>query len=238
MIVAARHRADLEQVARAPQPQTPCTAETLRCHDATSYLAELRPCCRGHLIAMMTVVQQVFDEMGLPWWADYGTLLGAVRNPLTTWANYPWLPQEGRPEGPLAPGIIPHDKDADLGFFAADWPQVVTAANRMIRMGLHVHIKHATQGLKVRLSRINKTNIDLFGWHGGPDGRMVRSSYIQCDQFKGKGFHRRTLEPFSTVRWEGLTLPAPVNPAAFCEFRYGTEWREPIPDNNDGIRRL
>src|SRR5690606_5089095 len=75
-----------EMLLRLPKAPAigPCTRQSARCPDARDYLTELRPCCRSHLIETMSAVAEVFKEVGCKWWADYGTLLGAVRNPLTT----------------------------------------------------------------------------------------------------------------------------------------------------------
>ena len=42
------------------------------------------------------------------------------------------------------------------------------------------------------------------------------------------------LFPLSTVPWEGMTLPAPRDPEAFLEMRYGADWRRPVAANNKG----
>src|SRR5690606_15010192 len=112
------------------------------------YLAELRPCCRQHLRDLMESLHAVFTELRVRWWLDYGTLLGAVRNPLTTWADYHWLPQDGRAAGPLHPGIVPHDKDADLGVLGEDWPKLQRAAARLRKLGHHVALRPAGQSMK------------------------------------------------------------------------------------------
>src|ERR1041385_4161145 len=92
---AAYQRAMLARSLQGGQPG-PCTAQTLRCGTARSYQVELPRCCRAHLIRIVTAAVEALEEFKVTYWADYGTLLGAVRNPLTTWADYPWLPQEGR----------------------------------------------------------------------------------------------------------------------------------------------
>lgn len=229
----------VERLARKRQAKDtgPCTAQTDRCADARDHKRELRPCCRGHLVALMASIAGALDALGVAWWADYGTLLGAVRNPLTTWADYPWLSQDDRAAGPLAPGILPHDKDADLGVEGGAWDIVRTRLPKMMPPGTRVHPFPSQRELKVMLSVRNKTNVDLFFWHARPDGTRYRDGYAGVDQYKGREFAADMLYPLSTVAWEGLTLPAPRDPAAFCAMRYGPNWRTPIPANNDGVRR-
>lgn len=219
---------------------TGCTAETARCAHARNYRRELPDCCRQHLVDISRKVAAAFDTHGVTYWMDYGTLLGAVRNPLTTWADYPWLPQEGRPPGPLAPGVIPHDKDADWGALLSEWGEAV-AALRQYCPDLDVTERHSRGMLKIRVSSSNHTNLDIFFWlqRPGPTGvLMARKNYVMAlDRFKGRHFDRADLFPLTRIEWEGLSLPAPRDPAAFCEFRYGPNWRTPIAANNDGVGR-
>lgn len=239
MYAAERTRIDVAQVTRGPDPSAPpCTRDTPRCADARSYLAALRPCCRGHLVAMMGHLIAVFAELRVRWWADYGTLLGAVRNPMTTAADYPWL--TGLPAGPLAPGIIPHDKDGDLGVLFEDWPKLQRAVSRLRRFGYQPILRPIGWKLKLRFSPLNHTNIDVFCWlrdEQRPEMRRRNRYVAHLDECKGREFPESALFPVTTVPWEGLTLPAPADPEAFCAFRYGPGWRVPIAANHDGVRR-
>jgi phosphorylcholine metabolism protein LicD len=212
-----------------------CTKDTLRCPEARNYGKVLPECCRGHLRRMMADFQESCARHGVRWWADYGTLLGAVRNPLTTAEDYPWL--DGLPDGPLAPGIVPHDKDCDLGAYRDDWLKMLKVWRDLKKMGYHVKARNQSASLKIHLSTMNLTNIDVFTWKAAGDGVMKRLTYIGADRYKGKAFPGAWLVPLSTVEWEGMTLPAPADPAAFCAFRYGDSWMTPIPANHDGVPR-
>lgn len=214
-----------------------CTRQTLRCADAKSYQSALRPCCRGHIRQIVADTARVLADHDVPWWLDYGSLLGAVRNPLTRWADYPWLPQDERPAGPLAPGIVPHDKDADAGFLGADWSKLMRVRAALERMGYVAIAKPHGLKMKVRLSQSNTTNLDLFGWREKVGGVLFRPRYINVDNYKGRDFPAKWVRPLGTVEWEGITLPAPNNPVEFCAFRYGESWKTPIPANHDGKRR-
>jgi len=243
MTAAAQfHRAQLAARINGPAMLGHCSRETLRCADARQYGAELRSCCRGHLRQVVADTVGVLREADIAFWADYGTLLGAVRNPLTTWADYPWLSQEGRPAGPLAPGIVPHDKDADFGVLATDWTNLLNVKPALENLGYNVVLRPHGGSIKIRLSAVNHSNLDLFLWREhrllGQSGILLRRPhYINVDQFKGRDFLKARLEPAATIEWEGLTLPAPSDPEGFCAFRYGPNWRTPIPANHDGVRR-
>jgi hypothetical protein len=212
-----------------------CTARTPRCHTARNYREPLRACCRGHIVAMVAAVRGALNEAGVVWWADYGTLLGAVRNPLTTWADYPWLPQS---DDPIPPGIVPHDKDADLCAMASDWAKAQRAVRGMAALpGYSLQIRPNRQSMKVRLSAMNRTNVDLFFWNERRGGEMYRPMYIEVDNYKGRDFPRSLLFPLGTVEWEGMTLPAPRDPEEFLAMRYGDTWMTPVAANHDGVRR-
>lgn len=216
---------------------TVCTAETPRCPTARSYDHVLPDCCRAHIRRIMVDLQASFATHGVTWWADYGTLLGAVRNELTTKSDYHWLPQDQLPEGPIPPGIIPHDKDADLGAFTRDWRQILKVIADMQALGYDVLVRSNSAKFKVRISPINHTNIDVFTWTEAVDGTLHRRTYIGVDKFKGKSFPAAWVHTPRTIRWEGLEIPAPADPAAFCAFRYGPGWQTPIAANHDGVRR-
>ncbi len=176
----------------------------------------------------------MFQSFGILVWADYGTLLGAVRNPLTTPANYPWLKMT---DAPITPGIIPHDKDADFGMAGASYEQLTEVRAKLIAMGYNILLRPRGRSLKVRLSATNKTNADFFLWNSQPNGTYRRLKYNHVDDFKGRDFPCSWIEPMGSVEWEGMTLPAPNDPEAFCAFRYGPKWMTPVKANNDGIRR-
>jgi len=214
---------------------TMCSPNTSRCADARSYQHVLRPCCRSHLIQITRHVAEALVSTGVAFWADYGTLLGAVRNPLTTWADYPWLPPS---EQPIAPGIVPHDKDADLGVLHVDWSRALRAVSALGRTHGYSIVAHAHRGsIKVRLSAQNRTNVDIFFWHQKPNGLLYRRGYAHVDAYKGRHFPRDLLFPLGTVAWEGMALPAPRDPEAFLAMRYGPAWRTPLPANHDLVVR-
>lgn len=212
-----------------------CSPNTSRCVDARSHTHLLQPCCRRHIFQITRHVAAVLVATRVPFWADYGTLLGAVRNPLTTWSDYPWLPPSDQP---MPAGILPHDKDADLGVLYTDWHRAWRAVSTLQQTHGYGVIAHAHRGsIKVRLSSKNHTNLDLFFWHQKPNGLLFRRGYARVDTYKGRHFHRDLLFPLGTVAWEGMTLPAPRDPEAFLAMRYGPEWRTPLPTNHDQVVR-
>jgi fukutin-related protein len=227
----------------------PCTPETERCPDGMRYRRQTPECCLQHQRDIMDHIAEVCREGGVRWWMDYGTLLGAVRNPI--------LGHE--------PGIIPHDKDGDLGLHGEDWDRLLDArpdvpwspqkspggkpnrirtldgfqwTHKLERQSGPGRVRLFTAGwsIKVRRSPKNHVNVDLFPWW--PDGERVyrRKRYVGCDRFKGREFPEEKLLPLRTLEWEGRDLPAPADPEWFCEHRYGETWMTPIKRNNEGKR--
>lgn len=214
---------------------TVCTAETARCADAPSYQYALRECCRGHLIQMMRDLHEAFTAAEIRYWLDYGTLLGAVRNPLTTWRDYPWLGVDS--DEPLKPGIIPHDKDVDICALADDYWRARRICERLCEeKGYIVQRRAGWSMLKVLLSGTNNTAVDIFFWRcQGTTLRRMR--YLSVDRFKGRDLEWDQVFPLTTVEWEGLQLPAPRDPEWLCEYRYGPNWMTPVAANNSGVLR-
>jgi phosphorylcholine metabolism protein LicD len=189
----------------------------------------------------------VADELGIRWWADYGTLLGAVRNQ----------------------GIIPHDKDADIGMMGEQWEAVLsyrpdiawTKGKTTFRQewkrkidGYLWIMKEPREpqnraryeytgghSIKILASEINRTNLDIFPWYPRTDPKLgdiyERRRYISIDRYKGRQFPGGKLLPLVDIEWEGRQIPAPADPRWFCRHRYGASWETPIRANNDGIRR-
>jgi len=78
----------------------PCTQQSARCYypytsdkSITSYL-----CCKNHLIELLSYIVDVFDQNGIVYFLDYGTLLGCIRDE----------------------SFIPWDTDIDIGVIDSD----------------------------------------------------------------------------------------------------------------------
>jgi hypothetical protein len=221
----------------------PCDRTTPRCRTAKSYHHDLQPCCRGLIVEVVDHFSAICSELDVRWWADYGTLLGAVRNK----------------------GIIPHDKDADVSMLGDDWEKLLNYRPEIPwvkgKTSFRATLEREIDGfvwvlkkprdsqvtaryefssghfIKVRSSSVNHTNLDVFPWYLEPDGKYHRRRYISIDRYKGRQFRPEKLHPIGEIEWEGRMIPAPADPAWFCQHRYGHGWGVPIKRNNDGIQR-
>lgn len=256
---AERKRKRTEALKRRRAARAPCTVETPRCDEGKNLALGTPECCQAHIRRIVFSIADLCDAHGLAYWLDYGTLLGAVRNPILA-------PQYG---GPLPGGLIPHDKDADLGMLQEDFDKLLEVepevpwsdstrpppnrvrwlgGNQWVHKLIRKHAKNpveegrfrfsAGNSIKVRVSRINHLNCDIFPWHlREKDGLYHRARYVGVDRNKGRQFPPDRLFPLTEIEWEGRMLKAPHDPAWFCEHRYGRDWQTPIHRNNDGRPR-
>lgn len=200
---------------------TRCTVHTKECTEA----ALLPECCRLHLVETTREVGRLLTEARVPWWVDYGTLLGLAR--------------DGR--------IIAHDRDVDLGFFGKDWAKVHDVASRLRDLGYYPsHSRYKEDNpkqpwcggdsLTVYRSKSNRNHVDLFPWY--EQGEMChRASYLDVDRYKGRAFPFTKLWPLQPLTWEGILVWAPKDLHWFVCHRYGDNWRTPLTSNNDGVVR-
>lgn len=191
-----------------------CTADTPRCPEARVMLLDTPECCRRHIRKIMAVLAGLLDREEIRWWADYGTLLGYL--------NFG--------------GLIPWDKDGDLGILGEDRPKLLGLQEELLGLGFHATYQpvRPTQRfrtgdrMKVRLSQKNHTNIDVFIWHELPGGILDRTNYIGADLYKGREFPKDWVLPLERGEWDGINISVPAKPEMLAEWRYGANWREPL----------
>lgn len=233
-------------VRKTPKVHVPCTAETTRCPEAQNYNRDTPDCCRAHIRHVVFTVGDALTEAGIPWWLDYGSLLGAFRNPQL--------------KVPLPGGMIPFDKDADCGFLASDWDRVLAIGGGewsepnkererfKLALGLRwvhklpkgdlqkpEHLWLGGDSLKVQRSEANHSNCDFFAWHERSDGKFDRRRYLGVDKNKGRALPKDWLLPLGEIEWEGRMLPCPARPDLVIPYRYPDQ-KVPLRKNNWGRR--
>lgn len=208
----------LEDAGRRP----PCTPRTARCYSTPFPFQRTRACCRAHNVTVLGDVAAALDDAGVPWWIDYGTLLGYQVN-----GGFYW-----------------NDKDTDIGVLATHRDVVLELMQHWRSLGRYVHYK-APSGdrwrggdrVKVRLSAVNHNNCDIFFWEQREDGLLHRANYIQVDRFKGREFPPDWILPLQRGMWEGIDVSVPAQPEKLVAHRYGDGWRELPAARTDGVRR-
>ena len=207
-----------EAVLNAGTAHAPCTRSTLRCPEARIMLLDTPECCMGHVRRIMADVAQMMDREGIRWWVDYGTLLGWIRNG----------------------GMIPYDKDGDLGILGDDRDKLLGLQDEWLGMGYHAVFApvrpterfRTGDRMKVRISQRNHTNVDIFIWHRRPDGILDRTNYIGADLYKGREFPLEWALPLQRRDWDGIDVSVPAEPELLAEHRYGSTWREPLREKH------
>jgi hypothetical protein len=197
----------------------PCDATTFRCATARDYKFDASPCCKSHVFRILSDLDKLFKKHDVTWWMDYGTLLGARRHK----------------------GMIPWDKDGDIGVLGEDWGKIWQAIDELTQYDIVKKERRpkefgAGNSIKVRLSIHNHTNVDIFPWYEREDGTMYRVNYVSIDRNKGREFHKSKLYPLKRIQYEEARFPAPRDVDWFLTHRYG-DWQTPIRRNNDGVRR-
>lgn len=219
-IQAGTEKAEIRRSRTGLKPSGPpaprCGPHTYRCPSSRDYGSITRACCRRHIIDLTITIGEALNEEGILWWADYGTLLGAARHG----------------------DIVPWDKDADLGVLYEDWDacrkvmKAVCAKNRF-----HLRIRSRRHSMKIALSEINRTNVDIFFWQEKEDGTLFRAAYASSDRYKGREFPKEWLGDMTTLPFAGFEVNAPHYWKRLLNHRYGSKWHKPIRANNDGVPR-
>lgn len=192
-----------------------CTIKTKKCDiknwERLNGKKVMPPCCVKHLRDTIFYASNLFEEHGIKYWIDFGTLLGAVR--------------EGR--------TIPHDTDGDFGLLFEDREKVLKLENQIYNDGFflqkhfytdhHMLKIHGKTVLRLCRSYTNRNQIDLFFWVN--DNHTLNSDGLNVD----KSFPDWFIVKRQPVLLYNKEIMAPRDPEKFLEFRYGKDWT--IPQN-------
>jgi hypothetical protein len=201
----------------------------MRCRSARDPGERTAECCRGWIAEIVGAVAALLERENIPWWADYGMLLG-----------YQVALDQGLP-----PGLYWNDKDADLGALVQDRARVLALLPELAELGYSVlYIDPQplrpwvyTDAVQVRLSSRNRTNVDLTFWHRREDGVFDRTTYAACDRYKGREVPARWIFPTARALWEGVEINVPAEPELLVAYRYGDGWRNLPAAHDDGVER-
>ena len=206
---ARRNEVAKQQMAKAGG----CGPNSFRCPAARNMKLDTPECCKRWIRQILSDVAGLLDELGVVWWVDYGTLLGQIRHG----------------------GLIPWDKDADLGMMADGRDKLLAAFPTLVGMGYFpTYVQPRPQArfrtgdrVKVRLSQRNHTNTDIFIWNRRPGGMLDRTNYIGADLYKGREFPEAWVEPIQRVPFDGFEVATVAEAEKLVEHRYGPDWRTP-----------
>lgn len=204
---------------RPPQ----CSKTTVRCHAAGDPSKPTPECCKQHLREILGDVLALFNAHGVPYFIDYGSLLGYLLNG----------------------GIYPNDYDVDICTMV-EYRDIVrsTFVPELQAKGWYCKYfpaKHKKwdwgDALQIQVSMRNRLNIDITFWALREDGILTRSSWSKADQYKGREMPLNWIIPTHTGTFEGMEVQVPKEAEKLIAFRYGPNWRNLPASKHDNTPR-
>jgi hypothetical protein len=164
---------------------------------------EMPSCCIKHLREIIWYLTDLFEQEQIPYWADFGTLLGAVR--------------EGR--------TIPHDTDGDLCTFLVNRQQILNLKNKINKDGFGIQntFRKNDNHIKIFRSKKNHMTVDIFFWSYDEDKQIFRSPGLNVP----KSFPDWWVEKFTKVKLFDKEIWSPRDPEHFLRMRFGKNWNKP-----------
>jgi hypothetical protein len=192
-----------------------CTLDTPKCPieswSKNKFIPVMPSCCVNHLKEVIFYLHDLFEEQGIHYWIDFGTLLGAVRNGKT----------------------IPHDTDGDFGLYYNYREPILNLRERIEQDGLkmfihhskgnHERVFHGDTVIRIARSPINHMTVDLFFWkYHSFTGALTSDGLNSWKSFPDWFVKQRV-----PIRLFDRDLWGPRDTEAFLRFRYGHDWAIP-----------
>jgi hypothetical protein len=189
----------------------PCSPDTHRCKSARNPKVATNECCKKWNIQILKDVAAGLDTAGIPWFIDYGTLLGYMVNK----------------------GLYWNDKDTDVCVLERDKQRVLDLMPFWEGLGYRALYKEPSGErfrhgniVKVLLSNSNKTNCDITFWNVTEDGFLDRDCWSKTDRYKGREMPIGWVFPTRSGEWDGVAVQVPREAEKLIAYRYGKNWRE------------
>ncbi len=183
-----------------------CTKETRLCN--WGKIAPLKPCCIEHLKELLFYTDRLFKEHNVPYWIDYGTLLGMYREK----------------------DIIAYDDDVDCSIDLKYTDNITSLASQIENDGYVLDSSNKDVVQRIFLSEVNKLHIDIFTFRS--TGKVMESQYKPTYDFLIEN-----IKPMGTIQCWGREFPAPNDIPLFLAMRYGEDYMIPRPNYKGPMRR-
>ena len=179
--------------------------------------ADTPPCCQARVFEVLREVSQALTSARVPWFAFWGTFLGAVRHG----------------------GLIPWDRDADLVVLEADRGRALVALAPLTearRDGSARALRHtgtgASEVVRVQASATNQVGVDVEFWREDKDALVHGEGRVETR------LRRAEVYPWVARRFGPFWLPTPLSLAPLhalygpdclelgfrCDQRFGDPW--------------
>lgn len=146
----------------------------------------------------------ICSDNNILYWADSGTLLGAIRNK----------------------GIIPHDDDIDICIFQEDFDKLL----EILKTNPKYEIIHDGFIHKFKRRDIKKAKvwIDLFIVSRDNKGIIIYDNMIHRQKWPKFYYRDSETFPLKRVPFEDYYISVPSDPIPYFERGYGKDWKIPI----------
>ncbi len=175
--------------------------------------ADTPPCCRARIFEVLREVSEALTSARVPWFAFWGTFLGAVRHG----------------------GLIPWDRDADLVVLEPDRERALAALAPLAQARQHASARAlrqtgtgASEVVRVQASATNQVGVDVEFWREQGDALVHGETRLR----------RTDVYPWVARRFGPFWLPTPARLAPLhalygpdclehgfrCDQRFGDPW--------------
>lgn len=169
----------------------------------------MRRASKSEIVSILREVTDILTENDIPYWLDYGTLLGAVRRG----------------------GFISKDSDADISIYEDDAERTYALLESNLSDKRVLHHGFNGAGMQVFYNQYVQSHMDIFYWVKDDDF-LRRVYYIPgVDDNKGKDFPSDWVSERTLMLFEGREYYVPKNPHQMCQFRYGDSYMTPLSNH-------
>ena len=166
---------------------------------------------------ILFLVKEIIEELNIPYWIDYGTLLGAIREN----------------------GFIEHDYDIDIGLFESDLSPLLE--KKLILNGFKKRYQYRledTNILSEQTYSFNNINVDFFLYQKS-ENNIIGHYFHAETSFELAMREKGWLDTYEVIfnfhgigscDFLGNSFPIPSNPINYLKQHYGEDFM--IPDAN------
>lgn len=170
------------------------------------------------LAKLMKFLAATFEEEGLKYWLDFGSLLGMVRN--------------GK--------LIEHDHDVEMSIFEEDLPKLVALREKIRKQKYKLDYKDLSvehpkwKWPQIRLPKSKELDVEIMAYRAWPPRDGDESKCVKVRGYSAR--HRALIAPreffaeLDSIEYEGVNIAIPSKVEEYLHLRYGPNWKTPNPN--------